>query len=115
MQIALSGPQRVNTTAFVKELNKKGERQEDGGRVTSLIKRSSILGVKMLPISIFEWVIASEEEWECQRMCYLALLASLVTSQAHVMKFWLKYDTMDSAHIIWEQKTLLRTLSSLWR
>lgn len=28
----------------------------------SLIKRSSILGVKMLPISIFEWVIASEEE-----------------------------------------------------
>lgn len=53
MQIALSGPRRVNTTAFVKEPNKKGERREDGGRVTSLIKRSSISGVKILPISGF--------------------------------------------------------------
>lgn len=58
MQIALSRPQRVNTTALVKEPNKKGERREDGGRGTSLIKRSSILGAKMLPISIFEWAVA---------------------------------------------------------
>lgn len=52
---------------------------------------------------------------ECVDVCYLALLASLVTSQAHVIKFRLRYETIESAHIIWEQKTLLRTLSSLWR
>lgn len=53
MQIALLGPQRANTTAFVKGPNKEAERREDGGGVESLIKRSSILGVKMLPISKF--------------------------------------------------------------
>lgn len=79
-----------------------------------LIKRSSILSVKTFPIpTVLDDPIAVVMRDEGH--AHLALFASLVTSQAHVMKFWLRYDTMESAHIIWEQKTLLRTLSSLWR
>lgn len=73
-----------------------------------LIKRSSIFSVKMLPIAtvldgLTAIVSACDERDERKKhakQCYLALLASLVTSQAHVMKFWLRYDTMESAHII---------------
>lgn len=72
-----------------------------------LIKRSSILSVKMLPIhTVLDGLTAivsacdERDERETTKQCYLALLASLVTSQAHVMKFWLRYDTMESAHII---------------
>lgn len=78
-----------------------------------LIKRSSILSVKTFPIpTVLDDLMSVLRD---EGHAHLALLASLVTSQAHVMKFWLRYDTMESAHIIWEQKTLLRTLSSLWR